>query len=389
MNARSILAQTAAAAGMLLACAPAEAAVRVVDLDGLRGRDVDVVAGARLADAGAVIAATVGRRGGSRAALVRLRHDGSVIDVFGRGGVAFAGPVGGRALAVTSDAAGRRIVVALRGPRGHLRLIGVDARGGRRAAFGRRGAVVLRGAFELRLARAAARPWRSAPGAVDGAYRREPATALAAGRTRVAVAYGSALAVLDARTGRTLAAATAPGCLTPRTAQLAEGRLIVAGNDGACGGGAMAVYDAATLAPDGAAAVGDQRALALALPGDASVCVAGQAGASVRTRRADPARLLDQDAVAGAPALAAPDRLTGLAPDPRGGCNLLLARPGSGGRIVQAGRDGAPEKITALPHAFRPRVVFVCRSHVLTAGVRHSGGRLVGALAVVERHAHG
>jgi hypothetical protein len=54
---------------------------------------------------------------------------------------------------------------------------------------------------------------------------------------------------------------------------------------------------------------------------------------------------------------------------------------------VQTGRGGAVAKLTTLPQAFQPRVLFVCRRHVLTAGVRRTGGRQVGALAVVKRHA--
>jgi len=361
MNARSILVQSAPVAVIFLTCASASAAPRVVDLDGLRSRRVDIAAGVRLADAGAVIAATIERRGALRAAVVRLRHDGSVVEGFGRGGVTLAGPRGATALAVTSDARGRRIVVAVRGPHGRLRLIGVDAHGRRRSGFGRHGARVLGPA--------------------------EP-TALAARGARVAVAHGSSLALLDARSGKTLAAATAQGCLTPRTAQLAGDRLIVAGDAASCRP-AIDLYAAATLAPAGAAPVDGARALALELPGERTLCVAEQDGSQVRARRADPARLLDGDPFAGAPALGATDRLTALAPDPRGGCNLLLARPASGGRVVQTERGGGVAMVTTLPQRFRPRVVFVCRRHVLAAGVRRSGGRLVGALAVVERHGHG
>jgi hypothetical protein len=59
----------------LAVAGPAAAAPRLYDLDGLRGRHVQVVSGVRLADAGAVIAATVDRR----VALVRLRPSGTPV----------------------------------------------------------------------------------------------------------------------------------------------------------------------------------------------------------------------------------------------------------------------------------------------------------------------
>jgi len=346
--------------------APAAAAPRVVDLDELRGTRVEIVGGVRLADAGAVLVATVERRGrGARTMVVRLRHDGTVVERFGRGGVATVGPSGGAALGVAADARGWRVVVAVRDRAGASRLIGVDGRGRLRAGFGRGGLVRL-----------------GATGPV----------ALAARGKRLALASGPALTMLDARTGRVLAQGTAAGCATPRTAVLAEGgRLIVSGDaDGTPGcRPSIALYDAATLQSTGAAAVEGTRALVLGLAGKRDVCVAQQAGDRVRARAVDPTRLVDGDPFAGAPALPAPDRLTGVAPDPGGGCNLLLARPSSGGRIVQADRAGSPAHVTALPRSFRPGVVFVCRSHVLTAGVRRSRGELVGALAVVARHRHG
>jgi hypothetical protein len=361
---RRCLGPALAVAGLATA-APAAAAPRVVDLDGLSGERVEVVAGVRLADAGAVLAATVERRGGgARAALVRLRHDGTVVESFGRAGVATVGPRGGAVVAVAAGAQGRRVVVAVR-VRGATRLIGVDGRGRRRAGFGRRGVVMLGAA--------------------------EP-VALAARGARLAVASGSALSTLDAGSGRTLAQRTAAGCATPRTAVLSEdGRLIVSGDAGGTTGcrASIAVYDAATLQPAGVAPVEGTRALVLGLAAERDVCVAEQVGDRVRTRRVDPAQLLDGDPFAGAPALAAPGLLTSLAPDPGGGCNLLLARPATGGRIVQADRGGAPAIATELPRSFRPAVVFVCRSHVLTAGVRRARGGLVGALAVVRRHRHG
>ena len=204
---------------------------------------------------------------------------------------------------------------------------------------------------------------------------------MAARGTRLAVATGSRVARLDLRTGATRAA-TAAGCEPVRSAVLAgDGRLLVA-----CGA-SIAVYHAATARPAGT--VPAAGALVLGLADAADVCVAAQGDDGVRTRRADPATLLTRDPFAGAPALPAPDRLAGLAPDPRGGCNLLLAEPSSGGRIVQADAGGHVAKLTALPDGFRPGALFVCHSHVLTAGVRHSGARTVAALAVVERDADG
>ena len=335
-----------------------------MDLDELRGTRVEIAGGVRLADAGAILAATVQRSGlGARAAVVRLRHDGTVVESFGVDGVATVGPRGGTAVAIAAGARGRRVVVAVR-VHGATRLIGVDGHGRRRAAFGRDGVVALG---------AAAPP------------------ALAARGNRLVVASGPVLAMLDARSGRKVAETITGGCTTPRTAMLAgSGRLMVSGDAGEAPGcqASIAQYDAATLEPTGVAQVDGTRALVLGLPDERDICVAAQAGDRVRTRRVDPARLLSGDLFAGASALAAPERLAGLAADPGDGCNLLLAQPSSGGRVVQADRRGAAASVTALPRSFRPSVVFVCRSHVLTAGVRRSRGRLVGALAVVPRHRH-
>src|SRR4051812_32177164 len=340
VRSRRITALAAAALGLAV-CAPASAAPRVVDLDGLRGGNVKIAGGVRLADAGAIVAATVD----AHVALVRLRHDGSVVDSFGRGGVAITGSRHDTALAVTAGPGGRQVVVAVRGRGGSVRLVGVDGRGRPRPAF--------------------------APVTL-------PATAhvaLAARGNRLAVAAGSRVATLSLRTGEPRAATTA-ACDTPRSASLTgTGRLLVA-----CGS-VLAVYYAAGAQPAGS--VPAEGAPALGLAGAPDVCVAERGGAGARPRRADPATLLARDPFAGAPALPAHDRLAGLAPDPRGGCNLLLAKPSGGGRIVQADAGGRVAKLTALPGGFRPGAVFVCHSHVLTAGVRSSGR--VAALAVIKR----
>jgi hypothetical protein len=53
--------------------------------------------------------------------------------------------------------------------------------------------------------------------------------------------------------------------------------------------------------------------------------------------------------------------------------------------VVQTDAGGAETKRTALPGGFRAKLLFVCHSHVLTAGVRHENGRAVAALAIVKR----
>jgi hypothetical protein len=339
VQARRITAATALA--VLASCSPAAAAPRLYDLDGLHGRHVQVVSGVRLADAGAVIAATVDRH----VVLVRLRHDGPVVEAFGRGGVARVGARGERAAAVTAGPGGRRIVVAVRDAGGATRLIGVDGLGRPRPHFG--------------------------PLDLGGTGP----VALAARGSRLAVAVGARVAALDLRSGRTLGESTA-ACATPASAVLAgAGRLLVA-----CGA-SIAVYHAGTAQPAGTAPLGGAPALVLGLADAPDVCVAEQVGERVRARRDDPATLLARDPLGGAPALPATDRLTALAPDPRGGCNLLLARK-SAARVVQTDAGGAAAKLTSLPAGFRPTVLFVCHSHVLAAGVR---GRSTGALAVVKR----
>jgi len=317
----------------------------VVDLDGLRGRNVEIAGGVRLADAGAIVAATVD----ARVALVRLRHDGSVVDSFGIGGVATVGSRGDMALAVTAGPGGRNVVVAVRKRDGTVRLVGADGHGRRRPAF--------------------------APVTLPAAAH----VALAARGNRLAVAAGSRIATFNLRTGESRAA-TSSACDTPRSAALTgTGRLLIG-----CGS-SIAAYHAAGAQPAGS--VPAEGALVLGLAGAADVCVAEQGGERVRTRRTDPATLLTHDPFTGAPALPAHDRLAGLAPDPRGGCNLLLAKPSGGGRVVQADAGGSVAKLTALPDGFRPGAVFVCHSHVLTAGVRRSGR--VAALAVITRDADG
>jgi hypothetical protein len=336
VQARRITVATALAT--LALCSPAAAAPRLYDLDALRGAHVQVTSGVRLADAGAVIAATVDRR----AALVRLRHDGTIVNTFGHAGIARVGARGESAVAVTSGPGGHRIVVAVRDAHGATRLLGVGAHGHPRRAFG---PVPLTGSGPV---------------------------ALAARGARVAVATSRGVAVLDARSGDARGEGT--GCPAPRSAVLAGGgRLLVA-----CSA-SIAVYHASTAQPAGSARA-DGAPLVLGLADAPDVCVAEQVGGRVRTRRADPATVLERDPFGGAPALPAPDRLTGLAPDPRGGCNLLLTS-----RVVQTDADGAQTKATPLPGAFKAKLLFVCHSHVLTAGVRHEDGRAVAALAIVKR----
>lgn len=326
-----------------------------MDLDGLRGTRVSVAGGVRLADAGAIVAATVDRGRGPRAALVRLRHDGSVVEWFGRDGVAMLAPRRVTALTVTAGPRGHRIVVAVRGRHGATRLLGLDGHGRPRRPFGHRGSRTV-----------------GASGPV----------ALVARGPRLAVASASGVAILDLASGATVARHAA--CLAPHTAVLdGAGHLIVAGDTGC--GPAVAAFRVRTAQPVGASTVAGDRALVLGLAGSRDVCTAAQRDGAVRARRTRPARVLAGDPLAGAPSLAAADRLAGLAPDPRGGCNLLLTGPAAAARVVQTVAGGAVAKQTALPRSFRPGALFVCRTHVLTAGVRRSHGRLTGALAVVKR----
>jgi hypothetical protein len=111
----------------------------------------------------------------------------------------------------------------------------------------------------------------------------------------------------------------------------------------------------------------------------------------VRARRVDPATIGAADPLAGAPpiAMAARERLSGLAPVPGDGCDLLLARAGGGGRVVATGGAGEPMLLTALPARFRAGAASVCRRHLLVAGARPRHGRPAGALAVVPLGTHG
>jgi hypothetical protein len=126
----------------------------------------------------------------------------------------------------------------------------------RRASFGRHGALTLG-------------PARS--------------VALAARGTRLELANGPALAKLVARSGETVAEATAAGCLRPLTALIAGGRLIVAGDSASCAP-AINLYGAGTLASAGSAPIAGQRALALQLHRRANA-LCRRAGRRVRSRR--------------------------------------------------------------------------------------------------------
>jgi hypothetical protein len=361
---------------VLLTAAPATAAPRVVDLPGLRGARVEIAGSVRLADAGAIVAATVGRGLRTRTVLVRLRHDGTVVEDFGGAGAASAGR--GAAAAVAADGTGRRIVVAVRRGR-RLVLVGLDGSGRVRGSFGTRGSVAAR--------------LGSGP------------VALALRGARLLAGSGHVLAALDARSGRTLArGTTTPGagdpmaCVAARVAAVlldGAGRVLVTGDAGAGGcRAALAVHDARTLAPAGPPVAMDAtRALLLGLPGERDACVAAAGAGVVRARRVDPTRIGAADPLAGAPPIAMPaaERLTALAPVPGDGCNLLLAGAGGGGRVVQTGAAGERMRITVLPARFRAGAASVCRRHLLVAGARGRTGHAAGALAVVPlgAHAHG
>ena len=83
-----VLAVSLGAAG---GAADAGAAMRVVDVPGVSGRSVQIVAAGRLADGGAIVAGTLTpsgrRRARPRMVVMRLRHDGLIDTSFGESGV--------------------------------------------------------------------------------------------------------------------------------------------------------------------------------------------------------------------------------------------------------------------------------------------------------------
>ncbi|MEA2191806.1 MAG: hypothetical protein QOI73_1927, partial [Solirubrobacteraceae bacterium] len=134
-----------AATALLGLAADAGAAMRTIDVPGVAGRSVEIAAAGRLADGGAIVAATVTPRGRQRPRIVvmRLRHDGLIDRSFGDAGVVTAqlergdGRGGSRSTSVAVDAAGGRSWIgAAIGTGGSGAVLALDAHGRRARGFG-------------------------------------------------------------------------------------------------------------------------------------------------------------------------------------------------------------------------------------------------------------
>jgi hypothetical protein len=359
---------------------PAGAAIRVVALPGFSGPQVSAAAAARTQDGGAVVAVTVpGPHGAVAAAVMRLRHDGTLDRSFGRRGITPLASVAGgeHAVAVAHD--GHRIALATDSSGGgRVRMFSMRGRPVR--SFGRRAAVTF-----------------------DSPNAGPVAVAVAAGRVVVAggalPCRGCELTSLDDATGagRVDAAAApvagadpsaCPGA-TVRTVLADRGRLLIAGTGDqqpACRT-ALAARDATTLqpVPGGPRMLPDGSSSALA------TAAAGIPGACVVSHDAHRTSLAyASDATAGALRLLGSTRLASgadavaAAPVGNGACAALVqARPGRRDAVLQGRADAARLRLTRLPHGVRATTLFHCRRHVLIVGTRGATQRRTLVVAVV------
>jgi hypothetical protein len=404
--------------------ADASAAMRVVDVPGVSGRAVSIVAAARLADGGAIVAGTLTplspRRARPRIVVVRLRHDGLIDTSFGSSGVVTTqlvrgdGRAGSRATAVAADPASGRswIGVAVGGnPAGAV--LALDGRGRRVRRFGERGVVRFDGDA-------------TAP------------TAVAYGNGRLAVAAtrrpcsGCQVLVIDpvsgARRGQLALApvpdANAGRCSGARVSSLAlagPNRLVLGGSGGASCPTRIVVRDGALRpvadqAPRAAAADPAPPATARAEPAPTPPATARAEPAPTPPATADDAPVRTAVAAAGAPldlcagverdgavglvrvavspggppppALPAPGwkavsgELAAVVPLGDRACGALLRRAGKPALVVQAANGDDKPSVVEAPADLRAGAIYRCKRHVLVVGTRRRGGVARASVAV-------
>ncbi len=375
--------------------ADAGAAMRVVDVPGVSGRAVQIVAAGRLADGGAIVAGTLTpsgrRRARPRIVVMRLRHDGLIDTSFGEPGVVKVqlargdGRAGSRATSVAVDPArGRSWIGAAVGGNDSGAVLALDARGRRVRAFGA-GSVVR----------------------FDGDATAPVALAYGGGRLAAAATRrpcrGCQVLLLDPTTGARRgqeALAPVPDADAGRCPAAVLGSLALAGANrivlGGAGGAAAATAGGAGAASaaggaDGACSTrlvvrdGSLRAVAVQDPGDDAtrtvvaaagppldLCVGIQAGGATRLVRV----------AAGATATVLPKRtwtpvagtLAGVVPLGDRACGALLRRPGKPALVLQASNGSGKPSLTEVPAGLRAGAIYRCKQHVLVVGTRRRGG---------------
>ena len=367
-----------AALALLGAAADAAAAMRTIDVPGVAGRSVEIAAAGRLADGGAIVAATVTPRGRRRTRIVvmRLRHDGLLDRSFGDGGVVTAqlargaGRGGSRSTSVAVDpAGGRSWIGAAVGAADTGAVLALDARGRRARGFGSAAVLRLRNA--------------GAP------------TALAFGGGRLAVAAargpcrGCRVLLLDPASGvRRAEAALAPvagamacpGARLDSLAAVAGGQLALGGSGGSCA--ARIVVRDGALGPLGEFDPGGvaQRIAVTAAGAPLDLCAGVQRAGAVSV-----VRVTSQPAGAAlAPSSWAPVPGTLAAVVGLGdrACGALLRGPGRPARVLQASNGDRSPAIAVVPAGLRAGAIYRCRRHLLVVGTRRRGGLRRAAVAV-------
>jgi hypothetical protein len=367
-----------AATALLGLAADAGAAMRTIDVPGVAGRSVEIAAAGRLADGGAIVAATVTPQGRQRPRIVvmRLRHDGLIDRSWGDAGVVSAqlarggGRGGSRSTSVAVDAAGGRSWIgAAIGTGGAGAVLALDAHGRRARGFGSQAV--------LRLGDA------GAPSAL----------AFGGGRLAIAAARGTCagceVVLVDAAGGaRRAEAALAPvagaaPCAGARLDSLATssgGRLALAGTGGSCP--ARIVVRDGALGPLGEWDPGDaaQRVVVAAAGAPLELCAGVQRAGAVSVVRVG--------AQPSGPALPRPSwapvagSLAGVVSLGDGACGALLLRPGGPARVLQASNGDAAPAIAVVPAGLRAGAIYHCRRHLLVVGTRRRDGLTRASVAV-------
>jgi hypothetical protein len=357
----------------------AGAAMRVVDVPGVSGRAVTMVAAGRLADGGAIVVGTLTPReprlARPRIVVVRLRHDGLIDTSFGTSGVVTVqlargrGRAGTRATSVAVDpATGRSWIGASVGAREAGAVLGLHGHGRRLTHFGTNAVVRFDGdasapsaiAYDgRRLAVAATRrPCRGCQVLLldpfSGARRGQQALA----------------PVPDANAGR------CPGAVLGSLALVGANRLVLGGSGGPTCPTRLVVRDGG-LRPVAAWDPGEApaRTAVTAAGGPLDLCAGiehdGATGVvRVAAGSAGPAAMtLPKPAwtpVAGS--------LVAVVPLGDRACGALLRRAGTSAWVLQASNGDAKPSVIEVPAALRAGAIYRCKQHVLVVGTRHIGG---------------
>ena len=372
---------------LMVGAADAGAAVRVVDVPGVSGRSVSIVAAGRLADGGAIVAGTLTPRGSRRTrpriVVMRLRHDGLIDTSFGDSGVKTfqlarrTGRGGSRATTVAVDPArGRSWIGAAVGGKSTGAVLALDARGRRVQAFGSASVVRFDG---------------------DGTAP----TAIAYGGGRLAVAAtsrpcrGCQVLTLDPASGARraqaplapVAGADAGRCAQAQVTSLAlvgANRLVLGGSGGDACPSRVVIRDGA-LGPVAVWDPGGEPARTVVAEGGPPLDLC------VGIERAGASRLVR---VGAGSADGAPSTLPGPTWTPVAGslravvslgdraCGALLLRARATARVLQAADGDDKPSLLELPRGLRAGTIYRCKRHLLVVGTRRADGVQRAAVAV-------